>query len=195
MLAFADREHLRYDLTTDLALARGQGPALPGHAGVLLVGDERWLPGSEMARLRAYVRGGGHLASLGVDSLRRTVTLAGDVLRDPSGPAATDAFGARLAGVAPAAGPITDYLDRIGLFTGGTGQFTGYPHFEATESVGPGAELVASAVTTDGRPVIVAVRIGRGLVVRTGLPELGARIGSDPGAAALLRRIWALLSS
>ncbi len=195
ILAFADREHLRYDLTTDLALARGQGPALAGHSGILLVGDERWLPGSELGRLRAYVHGGGHLASLGVDSLRRTVKLAGDVLRDPSGPASTDAFGARLAAVAPASGPITDYLDRVGLFTGGTGQFTGYPSFEATESVGPGAELVASAVTTDGRPVIVAVRIGRGLVVRTGLPELGPRLGSDPGAAALLRRIWALLSS
>jgi hypothetical protein len=195
VLAFADREHLRYDLTTDLALARGGRPGLAGHSGVLLVGDERWLPGAEMARLRAYVRGGGHLASLGVDSLRRTVELDGGVLRDPSGPASTDAFGARLAAVAPASGPVTDYLDRVGLFTGGTGQFTGYAQFEATESIGPEAELVASAVTSDGRPVIVAVRIGRGLVVRTGLPELGARLGSDPAAAALLRRIWALLSS
>jgi flagellar hook assembly protein FlgD len=195
VLAYLDGQHLRYDVTTDLALAAGQGPVLHGHTGVLLVGDERWLPGPVMVRLRAFVRGGGKLASLGVDSLLRSVKLAGGVLRDPAPATAADAFGARLAGVAPSPGPITNYLDRIGLFSGGGGQFAGYSSFQATESVGPGAELVASAVTGDGRPVIVAVRYGRGLVVRTGLPELGARLRRDATAAALLRRIWALLSA
>ncbi len=194
LLAYLDQAHLRYDVTTDLALALGQGPALRGHTGVLLAGDERWLPGGVMARLRSYVRGGGKLASFGVDSLRRSVKLSGAVLGDPSPPAAADAFGARLVGVAPSPGPINNYLDRIGLFSGGVGQFTGYGSFEATQSVGPGAELVASAVTADGRPVIVAVRYGRGLVVRTGLPELGARLAGDATAAALMNRIWALLS-
>ncbi len=195
VMAFLDRSHLRYDITTDLALARGQGPGVHGHAGVLLVGDERWLPPALMARLRAFVRGGGRLASLGVDSLRRTVELAGDALVHPSGPAPTDAFGARLYGLTPAAGPITDYLDRIGLFAGGGGQLTGYTSVETTESVGPGAELVASAVTGDGRPVVAAVRIGRGLEIRTGLPQLGGRLAGDPTTAALMRRIWALLSA
>jgi hypothetical protein len=194
VLVFLDREGFRYDVTTDLALAGGRGPGLAGHVGVLLAGDERWLPAGVAARLRAFVRGGGKLASLGVDSLRRTVRLDGGVLRDASGPAATDAFGARIYGVGPATRPITDYLDRIGLFGGGAGQFAGYTSVEATQSVGPQAELVASAVTPDGRPVIAAVRIGRGLDIRTGLPQLGARLAGDPTTAALMKRIWALLS-
>jgi hypothetical protein len=148
-----------------------------------------------MARLRAFVHAGGKLASLGVDSLRRSVRLAGGLLRDPGAPAAADAFGARLAGVARAPGPITNYLDRIGLFSGAGGQFVGYTSYEATASVGPTAELEASAVTADGRPVIVAVRYGRGLVVRTGLPELGGRLAGDPTAGALVNRIWTLLSA
>src|SRR4051794_11453900 len=36
-------EGARYDLTTDLALARGHGPPLAGHSGVLFAGSERWL--------------------------------------------------------------------------------------------------------------------------------------------------------
>ncbi|MGI8803331.1 MAG: N,N-dimethylformamidase beta subunit family domain-containing protein [Solirubrobacteraceae bacterium] len=194
IMAFLDRRHLRYDVTTDLALAAGRGSGLRGHSGVLLVGDERWLPAAVLAQLRAFVRAGGKLASLGVDSLRRTVKLADGVLHDPSAASAADAFGARLAGVAASPGPITNYLDRIGLFSGGGGQFAGYRLYEATQSVGPGAELVASGVTGDGRPVIVAVRFGRGLVVRTGLPEIGAHLAADATTAALVGRIWALLS-
>jgi hypothetical protein len=194
LLAYLDRSHLRYDVTTDLALARGQGPPLRGHAGVLLPGDERWAPGPLAASLRAFVRGGGKLASFGVDSLRRTVTVSGDVLRDPSQPTAADAFGARLAAVAPAPGPITNYSDRIGLFDGAGGQFSGYQSFEATNSIGPDATLLASAVTADGRPVIVAARYGRGLVIRTGLPGLAGRLAGDGTADALVNRIWALIS-
>jgi hypothetical protein len=123
------------------------------------------------------------------------VTLAGGELSDPSGPAQTDAFGASLEPLAGSPGPITDYLDRIGLFGGGTGQFAGYSTYQATLSVGSGAELLASAVTPRGRPVVVAVRYGRGLLVRTGLPDFASRLGSDQNAAALLERIWALLSS
>jgi hypothetical protein len=194
LLAYLDRHHLRYDVTTDLALARGQGPVLRGHAGVLLPGDERWAPGSLDAALRAFVRGGGKVAAFGVDSLRRTVTVAGGLLRDPSPPTAADAFGARLAAVAPAPGPITNYSDRIGLFAGAGGQFSGYQSFEATNSVGADATLLASAVTADGRPVIVASRYGRGLVIRTGLPGLAGRLAGDATADALVDRIWALIS-
>ena len=194
LLSYLDRRHLRYDVTTDLALARGVGPPLRGHVGVLLPGDERWEPGPLAAALRAFVRGGGKLAAFGVDSLRRTVTVTGDVLRDPSQPTATDAFGARLAAVAPAPGPITDYSDHIGLFAGAGGQFSGYRTFEATNSIGPDATLLSSAVTADGRPVIVAVRYGRGLVIRTGLPGLAGRLAGDGTADALVNQIWALIS-
>jgi hypothetical protein len=193
--AFLARHRLHYDVTTDLALAEGAGPPLRGHAGVALIGDERWLPAGVARQLRAFLQNGGNIASLGTDSLLRTVTLAGGELSDPSGPAQTDAFGASLEPLAGSPGPITDYLDRIGLFGGGTGQFAGYSTYQATLSVGSGAELLASAVTPRGRPVVVAVRYGRGLLVRTGLPDFASRLGSDQNAAALLERIWALLSS
>lgn len=194
LLAYLDAHHLRYDITTDLALARRQGPGLAGHTGIVLVGDERWLPARVTAGLRAFVRAGGKLAAFGVDSLRRTVKLAADILSDPSPPTEADAFGARLAPVATAPGPVTDYLDRVGLFSGAGGQFSGYHTYEATQSVGPDAELMASAVTADGRPVIVAVRYGRGLEIRTGLPGLPARLPGDTTAAALVNRIWTLLA-
>ena len=41
---------------------------------------------------------GGRVLSLGVDSLRRGVTVTGDRALDPTRPRATDAFGARLGG-------------------------------------------------------------------------------------------------
>ena len=49
-------------------------------------------------------------------------------------------------------------------------------------------------MTADGRPVIVAVRYGRGLVIRTGLPGLAGRLAGDGTADALVDQIWALIS-
>ena len=194
VLAFLDHRRLHYDITTDLGLAQHSGPHLHGHTGVLLVGDERWLPATVTEALRAFVRGGGRIVSLGIDSLRRPVALSATELGPAIGPEPTDIFGAHLAPLASTPGPITGYLDQIGLFKGGAGLFSGYTTYEATQSVGTRARLVASAVTADGRPVIAAVRYGRGLVIRTGLPELPARLHGDASATALLARIWELLS-
>jgi hypothetical protein len=193
LLAFLDRHHLRYDITTDLALARHSGVAIHGHAGVLLAGDERWLPANVQDQLRVFVRHGGHLASFGVSSLRHTVTLGAQALSGPTSTAGADIFGARLAPLAPQPITVTNYLDQIGLFTGGGGQFTATGGYETTESVGQQSALVASAVTPDGHPVIAAVRYGRGLIIRTGIAGLPASLGSDRNAAALVGRIWALI--
>ena len=38
-LAYLDKAHLPYDLTTDLALINGTGPKLAGHTGVVLAGQ------------------------------------------------------------------------------------------------------------------------------------------------------------
>ena len=90
--------------------------------------------------------------------------------------------------------------DEIGLFTGGggllaggSGQFTGFKAYEETASIGLRAEQVAAAGPQTGRPVIVAVRYGRGLVIRTGLPEFQRRLARDADTAGLMRRIWTLL--
>src|SRR5207245_2386070 len=88
--------HLGYDLTTDLGLIDGIGPRLAGHAGVVLAGSERWVPDSLASALRSYVSSGGHLLSLGIDSLRRRVTIRGAKALDATPPASADALGARL---------------------------------------------------------------------------------------------------
>ena len=55
LLRWLDRERLPYDLTTDLALARHEGPALGNAPGVAFAGSELWLP-DELAQAAARLR-------------------------------------------------------------------------------------------------------------------------------------------
>ena len=194
VLAFLDRHHLRYDLTTDLGLAASAPAVLAAHRGVLLVGDERWLTLDEQNALKGFVAAGGGLASLGVDSLRRTVSLTAGSLTEPSPPAPADLFGARLGPLATGPVNLTDLSDGLGLFTGGTGLFAHIASFEPTIGVGAHALLQSKAVTSAGQAVIVAERYGRGLVIRTGYPQFAARLRTDPNSATLMNRIWQLIS-
>jgi hypothetical protein len=199
LLVYLDRNGLRYDLTTDLALASNVGPRLEGHTGVVLAGDTRWLPASTQRALVRFVRRGGKLATFGVESLRRQVRLTDRLILDPTEAAPTDAFGARLRPLSREPGTtLTIYEDDIQLFAGdvygGTGVFSGYDVFEEVADVGKDAEVVASAATDDGRQVIVAARIGEGLVIRFGLPQLTQRLGTPGNETELVRRTWTLLS-
>lgn len=195
LLAFLDRTGLRYDVTTDLALARRRGPALEGHRGALLAGDPRWLTGELSQRLRRYVDGGGRVLTLGTNSLRRTVGISGDELVDPSGQLPDDAFGARPDPVVARSVELLAFRDdRIGLFSGTDGLFSGFDRFEPAASLGPRARLLAGAGEQEGRPVIAAYQLGKGLVVRTGLPQWSARLNADPNVVAVTRRAWTLLS-
>ena len=56
LLTFLDRAKIRYDLTTDLALALGNGPRATDRPAVLLAGPERWITVAYGRRLRRYVR-------------------------------------------------------------------------------------------------------------------------------------------
>jgi hypothetical protein len=200
LLRFLDKNLLRYDLTTDAALATGEGPPLGSHRGVVLNGDPRWVTPQLRDKLRRYVRDGGHVWSLGTDSLRRTVRLDGGTLRAPSAPQPTDALGARprqpLERPADPA-TITTYDEgRLGLFEGTSGTFAGYDSFETLAGVAPFARLDAQAGAEAGVPVIAAWTLGDagGFAVHTGLPQLAARAAAgDPDADALVRRIWTLL--
>src|SRR4051812_23302030 len=86
LLRFLARSHLAYDLTTDLALARGNGPHPAPPPGVVFASGERWFTEPLDARLRRYVEGGGRVAQFGTASFRRTVALSPTVLADPSPP-------------------------------------------------------------------------------------------------------------
>ncbi len=73
LLVFLDRNHLRYDLTSDLSLALdgSRDPRASDRDGVLLAGPLRWIPARQARRLRRYVLDGGRLASFGAETLRR----------------------------------------------------------------------------------------------------------------------------
>lgn len=201
ILGWLDRSGHRYDVTTDVALARDPAATLADRSGVILPSDTRWLPRSTLMALRSFVRGGGTLASFGIDSLRRQVALTDQLLADPTPAATTDALGARLRGVRRLAAPatlvnVTDSPD-VDLFQGTAGAFAG---FSTVQELEPTPDVLASATIEDppsDRPVIAASRLGSGLVLRYPLPELPAKLSpssSDPQALGLLERAWTLLS-
>ena len=194
-----DAKLLRYDVTTDAALASGVGPPLAGHRGVVLAGDARWVTPRLRGLLRSYVRGGGRVWSLGTDALRRTVRLRAGVLRAPSPPQAVDALGARPR--QPLERPTTPatmtlYLDgKLGLFDGTSGAFAGYDAYETLAPFAAPARLDSAAGPAADVPVIAAWRLGDGIAIHTGLPQLAARAqAGDLDAAALVERIWTILS-
>jgi len=99
LLRYLRQKHMRFQLTTDIALAQGIGPQLSGHRGVLMLGSFRWLPTSLTGRLHAYVEDGGHLATLGAGSLLGRARLhftggaAGTGTASPVATAKLDPFG------------------------------------------------------------------------------------------------------
>ncbi len=193
-LAWLDRNRHRYDITTDVALALNAGPKLSGHSGVLLAGDAVWLPPVVQKRLRRFVTAGGTLASMGTGSLQRQVRLTGRLrLIDPTPPSSADIFGSRIAPLRRGTVDLTNARDDIDLFRETEGEFRGFTGSEETLSPGR-AKLLSSAVDADGRAVIVALRVGRGTVIRFGLPELPQRLDSDPDVQGLMDRTWQLLS-
>ncbi len=196
LLVELDRQGRRYDITTDLALARGVGPQLGDHTGVILAGDTQWMDAALQRRLRRWVTRGGRLFNVGVESLRREVRVTPRRAMDPTTAAPRDLFGAQLAPVARIPGTsIVVAEDPLRLFEGTDGQFDGFDAYEATRSLGPASRVVALGTTADGeRDVIVASRLNKGLVIRTGLPQLPSKLSSDADLQALIRRIWVLLN-
>jgi len=196
LLAQLDRSGRRYDLTTDVALARGEGPRLADHRGVILAGDTRWLDVGVARALRRFVRGGGRLLSVGTDSLRRSVTLdERDQAVAPTLPTDRDLFGARLRPVVREPATLVNVLDEVELFGGTEGLFGGVDAFEQTIDVRGGARAIAAAAATQAgdRQVIVASRLGEGLVIRPGLPDFSAKLRTNPELATFLERTWTLL--
>jgi flagellar hook assembly protein FlgD len=198
LLAHLDRSGLRYDLTTDVALAVRRGPQIEGHRGVLLAGDTVWMTSDVRRRLRAFAAARGHtVVSLGTDSLRREVEQTGGRLLRPGAPERTDLFGARLAEVRDRKVDLTIREDdpRLQLFAGGEGLFTGVPAWEPTIDVGAEARALSTAGVAGEPPVIVAARYGQGLVIRPGIPGFATRLSHDVESQELFGRMWTLLKT
>lgn len=195
LLNYLDRQGHHYDLTTDVALARGQGPRIAGHRGVILAGDTRWLDAGVGRALRRYVRDGGRVLSIGTNSLRRSVTIRSDGdATNPTPPTTRDLFGSLLAPVTREPLTLVNTVDDIGLFAGTEGQFSRIDTFEETQNV-TGGRIVAAAAADDGRrKVIVATRLGKGLVIRPGLPDFARRLRSPGEISQFMESTWTLLA-
>jgi hypothetical protein len=184
-----------YDLTTDLALARGNGPRLRAYQGLMFVGDERWLPTSLNRRLRAYVEGGGKIASFGSDSFRRRVNVTDELLADPSRQERTNVFGERTSPqIGEEAAPLVREKDELGLFDGTDGLIGLFDTFERSDGFAGRARLETAAGREPAKPAFVGYRLGDGVVVRVGVPGWAAALDDGEEEAKVTRRIWALLS-
>ena len=194
LLRFLDGAGLRYDLTTDLALARGHAPLLTGRRAVVLAGDEPWVPPALAAGLRAYVSGGGRLASFGWDSLRRRVTLTAGSLIAPTPPGRVNALGEATAPEQVAPATIAASIDGLGLFAGTGGVVGPFTRFDQSRALPRGTRALTAAGRDPQHTALVGYHLGRGLVIRLGTPQWSRSLASSPEVAQVTRTTWALLS-
>jgi hypothetical protein len=198
VLEWLARHRKRFEITSDLALARGEGPKLEGHRGVLLLGEQRWTTPELAARLRAFVRGGATAAALDPAGLRRSVELSRadeptSVLRAPGPFTSENAFGLTSRGAVRLDGPPQNDKDDVGLFDGTDGRFEGYAVGWPLEDTGE-STVVASAVDAADHLLIAAVKVGDGFVIRTGLPAFASRLADDSDTSELMDSTWRRLS-
>jgi hypothetical protein len=195
LLRYLDRERLPYDLTTDLSLARREGPAIGNAPGVAVAGTATWLPRRVRDRLLEEVTENGlKVASFGERSLRRTVALEDGLLRNPSPPRPDDLFGerTRLFRADPAA-PLRVQEDGAGLFRGVDDLVGEFSVFERSEELPADARLLSAAGREEGEPAFVAYRLGAGTVIRPGTPQWARELRESRLSVEVprvMRRIW-----
>jgi FlgD Ig-like domain len=197
LLRWLDRERMPYDLTTDLALARREGPALGNAPGVAFAGSELWLPDELLRRIRDYAADGGRVAVFGADSFKRTVRLRGSELSDPSPPGRENALGERTEVVRTSAAPLTVFEDGLGLFEGVSGFLGEFTVFEPSHGLPRSARQISEAGRDPGQPAFVAFGLGGGIVLRTGTPQWARELEESALSLELpqvTKRIWKVLS-
>ena len=153
-------------------------------------------------RLRRYVRGGGRVASFGVDSLRRQVSLTprGRMV-DPTPPATTDVFGVAAAPALRLRKPtnLVEANDDIDFFGGDAGRLR-RPSRSSRRPSSPRRGRAPARSPRTRRPGARSSppsARARGSSCASALPELPSHLGAranDPNTVALLDRTWTLLS-
>jgi hypothetical protein len=198
LLRWLDRERLPYDLTTDLALARREGPALGNAPGVAFAGSELWLPEQLMERLRDYVADGGRVAAFGADSFKRTIELRGDSARNPSRPRRLNAFGEQTQLLRTSPAPLTVFEDGLGMFEGVSSFVGEFTVFEASRNLPPSSRRITAAGRDAGQPAFLALGLGGGIVLRAGTPQWARELEESALSLELpqvTKRIWRMLSA
>jgi hypothetical protein len=195
LIAFLRSARMRFALTTDLALDAAGPSALHGVRGVVLAGDETWTSESLARVLRAYVTGGGHMLSLGIDALRRQVLVSAGTARPAGAASSTDLLGARPGPVVAAHGAlILAGRDGLHIFSGTSGAFGGFADVQQFAPVAAGAPVASLAGASTLHPSIIGYRLGSGIVVDVGLPGFGLSLRRSIDARQLLTRIWSVIS-
>jgi FlgD Ig-like domain len=197
LLRWLDRERLPYDLTTDLALARHEGPALGNAPGVAFAGGELWLPDELLRRVHDYAANGGRVAAFGADSFKRSVTLRGSELSDASPPRRANALGERTELVHTSAAPLTVFEDELGLFEGVSGFVGDFTVFESSHGLPRSARRMTEAGRDADQPAFVAFGLGGGIVLRAGTPQWARALEESALSLELpqvTKQIWKLLS-
>jgi hypothetical protein len=196
LLRYLDRERLAYDLTTDLSLARGEGPALGNAPGVAFAGSALWLPEPLMRRLRDEVRDGLRLASFGADAFRRSVELRGDRLSRPA-PRRANAFGETTSMLRTSRAPLTVFEDGLGIFHGLDSYIGDFTTFEQSRGLPTGARTIATAGRDPAEPAFVTFGLGGGLVIRSGTAQWARQLEEaalSEEVPGVTKRIWRLLA-
>ncbi len=190
LLRFLDSEGLRYDLTTDVALAEGVGPSLRDRSGVLLDGTFTWLPTQLEATLRRFVAAGGGAFADGIHSLQSAAEISDGTDGPIAGPAQTlsvDPFGVRHGDVSPAYGePILELTDALGIFS--TAAALEFPRYQVLTP--PSRRVASAAGVADSAVSIIGFHLGSGTVVEAGLPDFGSSLAGDVDSGELLSRVW-----
>jgi hypothetical protein len=193
LLLSLDRKERRYDLTTDLALARGTGPKLTGHKGVVLAGQFEFVDRGLQRQLLRWVDRGGRLWVSEPASLLRSITVTATAATKPTPAVPLDPFGFEL-GPLQEVSRVDQASDRSGLWRGTDGRFDGPLTVEPIlRSPTDGQKISEGTTPGGGQPVLQAVSIGRGAVVRTGIQGFGASSLRDPDAREFLRQLWSFL--
>ena len=195
LLAYLRSLHLRYQLTTDVALAQGRGPTLARRRGVLFADGEEFLPQSLVGTLERFVRAGGSVMTLGTGTFRGLVHISG-FPADPRASAPTlptaDPFGVRRGPVTPTSGQlITTLADPLGILAGPV-TFGGFNEYQPLQP--PAGSTYSAAGISSGTLAVVGFRYGHGTVIEVGLPDFGASLAHNADSQILMANAWTVLS-
>lgn len=182
------------EATTDFALASSDADAaLEGRDALLFAGDERWITPQLGAALRRFVDRGGKVAFFAPDAFRRTVRISGSTISGPSDRRERDIFGEAIDDTTVAPAPLFPFADELGLLRGSTGLFV---DFEQSRNRARAAEVLTAAGREEGKPALVAYKLGKGMVIRVGVPGWQAElIGTgDANVVYTTRAILATLA-